>query len=588
MRYSKTFIPTLKEDPADAEAISHKLMVRAGLVRKLTAGAYSYLPLGFRVLEKIKSIIRREMDLSGSLEILMPALQPADLWHETGRYDVIGDELVKFKDRTGREMVIGPTHEEVITDIARNNIRSYKDLPKTIYQIQTKLRDEPRPRFGVIRSKEFIMKDGYSFDKDQKGLDESYSVMFDTYKRIFSRCGLDAIAVEADSGFMGGSESAEFMVLSESGEDIIVSCNGCGYKTSLVKAICLPANIPAHLHTGKPANGSTCSPPLEPSRTKSRGPLTEIDTPGVSTIDKVSEFLKCRPQDMIKTLIYTADKKPVAVLVRGDHDVNEAKLASVLKVRELTLADEDTIEKVTGAKMGFSGPCGLKNVRIMADHSIKTIANGVAGANKNDKHLINVIPGTDFDIKETFDIRYITGEDTCPECNKPIELKKAIEIGHVFKLGTRYSDTMQAKFLDADGREKPLMMGCYGIGINRIMASAIEQGNDKDGIIWPASIAPYNVIIISLNMNDKNVSSASEDIYQQFQKAGIEVLLDDRDISPGIKFKDADLIGIPFQVIIGSKGLANSNAEIKIRKTGERINTPVKEILPQIQKLLQA
>jgi prolyl-tRNA synthetase len=571
MRYSKTFIPTLKEDPADAEAISHKLMVRAGLVRKLTAGAYSYLPLGFRVLHNIESIIRQEMDLSGALEVLMPALQPADLWHETGRYDVIGDELVKFKDRTGREMVIGPTHEEVITDIARSNIRSYKDLPKTIYQIQTKLRDEPRPRFGVIRSKEFIMKDGYSFDKDQKGLDKSYSVMFETYKRIFSRCGLNAIAVEADSGFMGGSESAEFMVLSESGEDIIAQCTDCGYKTSLAKAICLPANIPAN-----------------PACSAGGKPIQEVDTPNISTIDKVSEFLKCASQDMIKTLIYVADNDPVAVLVRGDHDVNESKLANILKAKKLSLADENTIIKVTGAPVGFSGPCGLENLKIISDHAIKTIAIGVTGANKKNKHLINVIPGRDFDIRETFDIRYITGEDTCPECNKPIELKKAIEIGHVFKLGTKYSDTMKAKFLDADGREKQVIMGCYGIGVNRIMAAAIEQGNDKDGIIWPVPIAPYSIIIICLNVNDKDVSSASDDIYKQFQEAGIEVLLDDRDISPGIKFKDADLIGIPFQVIIGSKGLANSNAEIKIRKTGERINTSIKEILPQIQKLLQA
>ena len=570
MRYSKTFIPTLKEDPADAEAISHKLMVRAGLIRKLTAGAYSYLPLGLKVLQKIESIIRQEMDASGALELLLPALQPAQLWHETGRYDTIGDELVKFNDRTGREMVLGPTHEEVITDIARGHLRSYKDLPKTLYQIQTKLRDEPRPRFGVIRSKEFIMKDGYSFDRDQKGLDESYRIMFDTYKRIFSRCGLDTIAVEADSGFMGGSESAEFMVLSQSGEDIIVLCRSCDYKTSLAKAACIPAGSPK-----------------SPTPNSQNSDMAEINTPGISTIDKVSEFLKCAPQDMIKTLIYIADKKPVAVLVRGDHDVNEAKLACVLKVKELSLADENMIIKVTGAPVGFSGPCGLKDLRIISDHGIKTISTGITGANKKDKHLINVVPGRDFDIKETFDIRYITEEDACPKCNKAIELKKAIEIGHVFKLGTKYSDSMRAKFLDSDGKEKPLVMGCYGMGINRIMASAIEQANDKDGIIWPASIAPYNAIIISLNMNDKDVASASEGIYQQFQKAGIEVLLDDRDISPGIKFKDADLIGIPLQVIIGSKGLAKSSVEIKIRKTGERINIPLKEILPQIQKLLQ-
>ena len=569
MRYSKAFIPTLKENPADAEAISHKLMIRAGLIRKLVAGAYSYLPLGVRVLKKIEAIVREEMDASGALEVLMPALQPAQLWHETGRYDVIGDELVKFKDRTGREMVIGPTHEEVVTCIARDHLRSYKDLPKIIYQIQTKLRDEPRPRFGVIRSKEFIMKDGYSFDRDQKGLDKNYKIMFDAYERIFSRCGLDAVAVEADSGFMGGSESAEFMVLSESGEDITVACKSCDYRSSLAKSSC------ATISGTKP-------------KTDNRKPITEIDTPGISTVEKVSEFLKCTPKDMIKTLIYIADKKPVAVLVRGDHDVNESKLAVALKARELALADEETIVKVTGGSMGFSGPCGLNGIDIIIDHAIKTISSGVAGANKKDKHLIGVIPGRDFSIIETVDIRYAISQDICLKCGAEIELKKAIEIGHVFKLGTKYSDSMKAKFLDSDGKEKSLIMGCYGIGINRIMAAAIEQNNDKDGIAWPVSIAPYSVIIISLNMHDKDVASASENIYQQIQKTGIEVLFDDRDISPGIKFKDADLIGIPFQVIIGSKGLADSNVEIKIRKTGERISTPLKDILTKTHGLLQA
>jgi len=575
MRYSKAFIPTLKENPADAEAISHKLMIRAGLIRKLVAGAYSYLPLGFRVLKKIETIVREEMDASGALEVLMPALQPAQLWHETGRYDLIGDELVKFKDRTGREMVIGPTHEEVVTCIARDHLRSYKDLPKIIYQIQTKLRDEPRPRFGVIRSKEFIMKDGYSFDRDQKGLDKNYKIMFDAYKRIFSRCGLDAKAVEADSGFMGGSESAEFMVLSKSGEDIIVACKSCDYRSSLAKSSCVSA-------------GELKPGPL-PSQTPSGDckPIIEVETPGISTVEKVSEFLKCMPKDMIKTLIYIADKKPVAVLVRGDHDVNESKLVTVLKARELALADEETIVKVTGGPIGFSGPCGLSDIDIIIDHAIKTISSGVTGANKKDKHLIGVIPERDFGIIETVDIRYATSQDVCLKCGAEIELKKAIEIGHVFKLGTKYSDSMKAKFLDSDGKEKPLIMGCYGIGINRIMAAAIEQNNDKDGITWPVSIAPYSVIIISLNIHDKDVASASENIYQQLQKTGIEVLFDDRDISPGIKFKDADLIGVSFQVIIGSKGLADSKVEIKIRKTGQRISTPLKDILTKTHELLQ-
>ncbi len=567
MRYSRAFIPTVKENPADAEAISHKLMVRAGLVRKLTAGAYSYLPLGVRVLKRVEAIVRAEMDNTGALEMLMPGLQPAQLWHETGRYDIIGDELVKFHDRTGREMVIAPTHEEVVTDIARNHIRSYKDLPKILYQIQTKLRDEPRPRFGVIRSKEFIMKDAYSFDRSNEALDKSYKVMLDCYKRIFDSCGLDVILVEADTGFIGGSESAEFMVLSESGEDIVAVCEGCGYKSSLAKAACLPESE---------------------RRLKAEGQIPtikEVDTPGVTTIEKVSKFLKCQPESTIKTLIYLADDSPVAVLVRGDHDVNEVKLIAALGAKKLLLADEDMIPKVTGGPLGFSGPYGLKGIDIIADHAIAGITNGVAGANKKDRHLLNVVPGRDFNMKKTFDIRYIVQGEPCSRCGKPVSLKRAIEIGHVFKLGTKYSDSMKARFLDSDGKEKPLIMGCYGIGINRIIAASIEQGNDKDGIIWPANIAPYKVLISALNMNDQKVVDAAERLYKQLLDSGVEVLFDDRDISPGIKFKDADLIGMPLQVVIGSKSVKNSTAEIKLRKTGERIETPLTDLFPAITKL---
>jgi len=568
MRYSKLLIPTLKEDPADAEAISHKLMVRAGLVRKLTSGVYSYLPLGFKVLKNVEKIVREEMDKAGAQEMLMPALQPADLWHETGRYDVLGEELVTFQDRTDREMVIGPTHEEVITDIARNELHSYKDLPKTIYQIQTKLRDEPRPRFGVIRSKEFIMKDAYSFDRDQKGLDESYKKMFDCYHNIFKRCGLDVIAVEADSGFMGGSESAEFMVVSDSGEDTIVKCNSCGYKSSLAMAACDPGN--------------------KASTADAKESIEEVDTPGVTTIDKVSELLKCKIEQMIKTLIYVADSKPVAVLVRGDHDVNEAKLQRCLNAKELVLADEETIKKITGGPLGFSGPCGLSGIDIIVDHTVALIEDGATGANKKDKHLIHVVPGRDFDISKTQDIRYATEEDICPKCKRPLSLKKTMEAGHVFKLGTKYSDSMKARFLDSDGKEKPFIMGCYGIGVNRIIAAAIEQNNDKDGIIWPISIAPFKVIIISLSKkDDKDVIKASENLYKDLSDTGIEVLLDDRDISPGIKFKDADLIGIPLQVVIGPKKMKDSLAEIKIRATSNKHDVALKSVKEKITELLQ-
>jgi len=578
MRYSKAFIPTLKENPAEAEAISHKLMVRAGLVRKLTAGAYSYLPLGYRVLSNVEKIVREEMDASGALEILMPALQPAQLWHETGRYETIGQELVKFKDRSGREMVIGPTHEEVITDIARNHLRSYKDLPKIIYQIQTKLRDEPRPRFGIIRSKEFIMKDAYSFDEDKKGLEKNYLLMFDCYKRIFARCGLDAIPVEADSGFMGGSESAEFMVLSESGEDTIVLCRECSYRSTLAKASCVLSD--KAMGDGK---GYACNN----ERTKRDTPKSkEVNTPGICTIDKVSDFLGCMPSHMIKTLIYIADKWPIAVLVRGDHDVNETKLSAVTGAKELALADEETVMRITKAPVGFSGPCALKGIDIVVDNAVKYMEDAVTGANKKDTHLINVVPGRDFVVGKTCDIRFAVEGDNCPQCNGFVSLKKAIEIGHVFKLGTKYSDSMKAGFLDCAGVEKPLIMGCYGIGINRIIAAAIEQNNDKDGIIWPVAIAPYKVILLSLNRNDKNVCEVSENIYNALQENGIDVIYDDRDISPGIKFKDADLIGIPFQVIVGSKGLAHSKAEIKIRKTGKRLEIGLDDIPARMRELL--
>ena len=566
MRYTKAFIPTQKENPSDAEATSHKLMVRAGIVRKLIAGAYSYLPLGLKVLKKVEVIIRHEMDNTGALEILMPSLQPAELWHETGRYETIGDELVKFKDRHGKEMVIGPTHEEVITDIVRGLLHSYKDLPKTIYQIQTKLRDEPRPRFGVIRSKEFIMKDAYSFDRDQKGLDKSYQVMLDCYKKIFLSCGLDVIVVEADSGFMGGNESAEFMLLSESGEDMVVTCESCDYRSSLAKASCELTEKTSLKNNSKA--------------------IEEVDTPGVSTIEKVAEFLETKPNKLIKTLIYLADKKPVVVLVRGDHDVNEAKLAASLKTQDLVLADEPTILKVTGGPLGFSGPCNLKDIDIIVDYQVTLVEDAATGANKKDRHLLHVVPGRDFPIDKIFDVRYITEKEPCPKCKKPINLKRAIEIGHVFKLGTKYSDSMKAKFLDSDGKEKPFIMGCYGIGVNRIIASAIEQNNDKDGIIWPMAIAPYKVFLLALNIQDENVKKEAEKIYSQLIEDGVEVIFDDRDISPGVKFKDADLIGIPIQVVIGKKGIEKSVAEIKIRNTGERKEVPLNELFTKIQELL--
>ena len=549
MRWSEAFIPTLKEDPQDAEVISHKLMVRAGFIRKLMSGAYSYLPLGFRVLDKIEKIIREEMNEKGAQELLMPALQPPDIWHKTGRYDILGDVLIKFRDRHGKELVLGPTHEEAVVDLVANNVKSYKELPMILYQIQTKFRDEPRPRFGVMRTSEFIMKDAYSFDCDTEGLEKSYVKMYDAYCRIFERCGLPYIAVEADTGIMGGNVSHEFMVPSEAGEDRIVVCTKCKYAASTQVAKCEPKN--------------------KPNRAEKRMPIAEVETPGVTTIEKVSELLKAEPSRLVKTLLYKSDDKVVALLVRGDFEANETKLKSYLKCAILELADHKAIENVTGAPVGFAGPVRLKDTRIVADYSVRGMMNFITGANKKDTHLINVNIDRDFELKEFGDFRMITKDDGCPACGKPVELKQAIEIGHTFKLGTKYSDPMGANFLDKDGSTKPAIMGCYGIGVNRIVASLIETSNDKDGIIWPVSIAPYRIVLLALNIDSKKVKELSEDVYKRLSKAGYDVLFDDRNESAGVKFKDADLVGIPVKIIIGEKNAKKDIIEIKDRKTAK-------------------
>ncbi|MBI4335181.1 MAG: proline--tRNA ligase, partial [Candidatus Omnitrophica bacterium] len=450
MRWTQSLIPTLKETPQDAEAKSHILMVRAGLIRKLTAGAYSYLPLGLRVLDKIQRIIREELNKKGAQELLLPALQPPELWRQTGRYELLGEVLIKFTDRHKKECVLGPTHEEVVTALVADEVKSYKQLPIILYQVQTKFRDEPRPRFGILRSKEFIMKDAYSFDRDIDGLNESYKKMYDAYRDIFSRCGLDYIPVEADAGFMGGDVSHEFMVPSEVGEDMIVVCSGCGYAASR-EAAKVSHQLPVTSHQ---------------SKDKKREPIKEVHTPGVTTIEKVSALLKVPPEQMVKTLIYSADDKPVAVLVRGDHEVNDAKLKRCLKCELLELADGKTIEAATGGPLGFSGPVGLKGLRLLADHSISGMANFATGANKRDYHLINVNLDRDFKVEEWADLRYVTDKDNCPKCGKPIQVKFAIEVGHTFKLGTKYSKALGAKYLDEKGKEQLIIMGCYGIGVN--------------------------------------------------------------------------------------------------------------------------
>ncbi len=555
MRWTEALIPTLKEDPQDAEVISHKLMVRGGFIRKLISGAYSYLPLGVKVLQKVEGIVREELDSAGCQEVLLPAIHPPEVWKKTGRYDILGEVLIKFKDRHGKECVLGPTHEEIITDLVANNVKSYKELPLILYQIQTKFRDEPRPRFGIMRTSEFIMKDAYSFDCDAEGLEKSYKKMYDAYCRIFERCSLPYIAVEADPGMMGGSASHEFMVPTPAGEDRIVVCSKCKYSASTEVAKCKDG---AHASKEK------------------KMPITEVETPGITTIEKVSELLKIGPEKLVKTLLYKCDDKVVAMLLRGDHDANEAKIKNYLKCTILGLADAKTIETVTFAPVGFSGPVKLRNIRIIADNSVKGMVNFVTGANKKDAHLINVNIDRDFETKEFGDFRMITKDDGCPSCGKAIEIKQAIEIGHTFKLGTKYSDALGANFLDKDGKEHVAIMGCYGIGINRIMASAIETSNDKDGIIWPPAIAPYRIIISALNTEDKNVKSLSEDVYKMLLKAGCDVLFDDRNESAGVKFKDADLIGIPTKIIVGSKNAKKGVVEVKDRKTGK-----VEEMKPE-------
>lgn len=563
MRWTRTLIPTLKETPKDAEVKSHILMLRAGLIRKLTSGAYSYLPLGFRVLDKATKIIREEMNKKGAEEVLLPALQPPELWKQTGRYDLLGEVLIKFIDRHKKECVLGPTHEEIITSLVADEVKSYKQLPLTLYQIQTKFRDEPRPRFGVLRSKEFIMKDAYSFDISLEGLNESYKKMYDAYCNIFSRCGLGYIAVEADPGFMGGDVSHEFMVPAEVGEDIIVVCPVCNYAASREAA----------------AISSKFYVPGSKLKEKKLESLNEVHTPGITTIEKVGALLKCPPEKMVKTLVYKADEKPIAVLVRGDHEVNEAKLKRYLKCEKLELTDDKTIEKVTGGPIGFSGPVGLKEARILADYSISDMANFVTGANKKDLHLINVNLDRDFSVEEWADLRFITDKDACPKCQGPIQIKFAIEVGHTFKLGTKYSKALNALYLDEKGKEHPMIMGCYGIGVNRIAAAYIEQNNDKDGIIWPVSISPFHVVVIVVNAADKNLMNFAEEIYSDLQKKGIDVLLDDRDERAGIKFKDADLIGFPYQIIVSERHINEKKVEVKIRRTNERSIVKRDEVL---------
>lgn len=548
MRMSKLLVPTLKEDPADAEVISHRLMLRAGMIRKLTAGVYSYLPLGYRSLRKVEQIAREEMDAAGAQEVFLPMVQPADLWKESGRWELYGTELLRLKDRHDRECCLGPTHEEVITDLVRRDVRSYRELPLNLYQIQTKFRDEIRPRFGLMRGREFMMKDGYSFDATEQGAEESYRLMWEAYGKIFTRCGLRFRPVEADSGPIGGSFSHEFMVLADTGEDTIVSCDSCEYAANMEKA---------EIRSLPPVDASSPG-----------GPPKKVDTPGASTIEQVCAFLNVHPRQLIKTLILRTEREALAVLVRGDHDLNEVKVKNFLNVSELELADERTIEEITGGPLGFSGPVGLKGVKILADNAIGSLPSAVVGANEKDAHLVDVSPA-DFKVDHFGDFRAAVAGDPCPRCDGTLVLSRGIEVGHVFKLGTKYSKAMNAYFLDAEGKENPMIMGCYGIGVSRTIAAAIEQNHDEDGIIFPPPIAPFTVIVTPVGAKNAEVDRAAEAAYSALWAAGIDTLLDDRDERPGVKFKDADLIGIPFRVTVGKKALAEGKVELRNRRTKE-------------------
>lgn len=564
---SQLFVPTLKEDPADAEVVSHRLMLRAGMIRKLTAGIYSYLPLGYRSLRKLEQIVREEMDAAGAQEVFLPMVQPAELWIESGRWNIYGTELLRFSDRHKREFCLGPTHEEVITDLVRRDVRSYRDLPLNLYQIQTKFRDEIRPRFGLMRGREFMMKDGYSFDATEQGAEESYRRMQEAYTRIFSRCGLRFRAVEADSGPIGGSFSHEFMVLADTGEDTVVSCDSCQYAANMEKAEVRPCE------------------PVEPSVT---GPLTKVSTPGMRTIEEVSLFLKVRPEELIKTLILKTEKNVVAVLIRGDHELNDVKVKNFLNVAELELADERTIQEVTGGPLGFSGPVNLHGIPILADNDIRCMGSAVVGANEKDAHLINVSPQADFHVDNFGDFRAAKAGDACPRCDGTLILSRGIEVGHVFKLGTKYSDAMAATFLDADGKERPMIMGCYGIGVSRTVAAAIEQNHDENGIIFPPPIAPFTVLVTPVGAKSAEIESAAEQVYQALWANGTDVLLDDRDERPGVKFKDADLIGIPFRVTIGKKALGEGKVELKNRRTGDVTLVALEEIVDAVKRGLMS
>ena len=566
MKMSQIFAPTLREVPSDAEIPSHQLMLRAGMMKKALSGIYTYLPLGYRVIKKVENIIREEMDRQDGQEVLMPAVQSADLWRETGRWDAYGSEMFKLTDRGMRDLCLGPTHEELVTSMVRDDLRSYRQLPKMIYQIQTKFRDEIRPRFGLMRAREFIMKDMYSFDRDDATLDISYRSMYEAYCATFDRCGLEYKVVEADCGTIGGTSSHEYMVISDIGEAAIVYCEKCRYGANIERAEVKYEKAPA------------CDVDSMPATEK-------VSTPNVKTIEDLATFFNCGADKMLKTLIYVADGKPVAVVIRGDRALNEVKLSNCLGAKELELASEEVIYQVTKAPVGFAGPVGLSGVRVIGDFEIQDVECGITGANERDMHIKNVVYGRDYKVEILADLRDVVENDPCPNCGNPLSVARGIEVGHLFKLGTKYSKVLNATYLNEEGVENPIVMGCYGIGVTRVVAAVIETCHDKDGIIWPMSIAPFQVDLVVVNTTDEEQLSVAKDIYQRLQASGVEVLFDDRDERPGVKFKDADLIGIPIRITVG-RTVSEGQVEMKLRHSSDMENIAIGDIEQKVKELI--
>ncbi|MGB2696848.1 MAG: proline--tRNA ligase [Candidatus Zixiibacteriota bacterium] len=570
MKWTETYIPTLREFPAEAEIISHKLLVKAGYIRKLAAGVYIYLPLMQMVLNKISNIVREEMNKAGAQEILMPVLHPAELWQASGRWQTVGKELMRMKDRHQRDLVLGGTHEEVVTDLVRGEIRSYRQLPLNLYQIQTKFRDEIRPRFGLMRGREFLMKDAYSFDADEESFKISYQKMVDAYFATFKRCGLETKMVESDTGAMGGKAAHEFMVIvqTDGGENLIFFCDKCDYAANLDKA--------TSIEFEKKKFGEKLKP------------LEKVKTPNKKTVEEITRFLDVPAWKLIKTLIYKADGNLVAALIRGDRQINEVKLKNKIGCIELEMADPESILKLSGAEVGFSGPVGLKGVKLIGDEEVLEMKNCVTGANQDDHHLINVNPERDFKIDQVADIREAEKGEGCPKCRKgKLKTSRGIEVGNTFMLGTKYSSSLGANFIDTDGKEKPLIMGSYGIGITRTAQAAVERYNDEAGIIWPPPIAPFKVEIVPVNIAVDSQRDVALDLYGKMQNKKMEVLLDDRDERVGVKFNDADLIGLPLRINIGEKSLKEGKVEIKIRKTKEIILVEKEQALDRCEKILK-